>query len=46
MGAKSYEETAVPADVLQTERERERTVFGGFLPQYCNEITHKGHVKF
>ena len=46
VGAKSYEERAVPADVLQTERERERTVFGGFLPQYGNEINHKGHVKF
>ena len=46
VGVKSCEERAVPADVLQTERERERTLLGGFLPQYCNEITHKGQVKF
>lgn len=43
---KFCEERAVPAAVPETERERERTLFWGVLPQYCNEITHKGHITF
>ena len=44
-GVKSYEEGQLQ-QILSRQRERERTLLGGFLPQYCNEITRKGQVKF